>query len=127
MQIYVFGNQDSKLDNRVFEIIKKYSDINFKIIDPNGDLPTDSPTIIMDTVFGLDQVTLLTEKDLDKLIPSPRTSAHDYDLGFQLKYLRKIGKLNKVSIIGIPQTGPLDYNLFHSILRKLVAQDIQGS
>lgn len=127
MQILVFGNQDSELDNRVFDIVKKFPNLNFQIIDPNGDLPTDSPPVILDTVYGLDQVALLTEADLDKLIPSPRTSAHDYDLGFQLKYLRKLGKLDKVTIIGIPQTGPIDYDLIHSILRKLVAHDIHGS
>jgi hypothetical protein len=77
--------------------------------------------------MGIDEVTLLTEKDIDKLIISPRTTTHDYDLGFQLKYLTKIGRLKNIFIIGLPQNGHIDYDLIHSILRKLVAHDMQGS
>jgi len=32
----------------------------------------------------------------------PRYSAHDFDLGFQLKYLKKLGKINAFIIIGLP-------------------------
>ena len=127
MIIYVFGNPDEALDNRVFEVIKHFPQYNFKFIPPNADLPNVSPIVILDTVYGLNQVTLLTEVDLDKLSNSPRTTAHDYDLGFQLKYLRKLGKINKVNIVGIPPVGNLDYDLIHSIFKKLVAQDMQGS
>jgi hypothetical protein len=52
---------------------------------------------------------------------------HDFDLGFQLKYLQKIGKLGEVTIIGLPINKTPDYLRIQSILRKLVAQDIQGS
>jgi hypothetical protein len=128
MQVFVFGNIDSPLDNRVFKIIHKFKNVNFKIIDPNGDLPlTDNPIVIMDTVANIDQVSLLTENDLDKIVSSPRITAHDYDLGFQLKYLKKIGKLTNYTIIGIPQIGSINYDLLHSIFKKLVAQDMQGS
>ena len=62
-----------------------------------------------------------------RIVLPPRNSVHDFDLGFQLKYLKKLGKLGKVTIIGLPQTGEIDYDSIHSILRKLVAQDMQGS
>ena len=61
------------------------------------------------------------------IVLPPRNSVHDFDLGFQLKYLKKLGKLGKVTIIGLPQSGNVDYDSIQSILRKLVAQDIQGS
>jgi hypothetical protein len=132
MKIFVFGNQDHPQDNLVFKVSKNLSDfpaVSFEFINPNADLPIppDNILFLLDTVMGINQVTLLTEKDLDKLLLSPRTTTHDYDLGFQLKYLTKIGRLSKIFIIGLPFEGTVDYDLIHSILRKLVAQDIQGS
>lgn len=132
MKVYVFGNPDLTSDNRPFLVAQKFKDfpnLEFEFINPNDDLNLNPQTkaIILDTVVGLDQVNLLSNSDLDKLIPPPRTTAHDYDLGFQLKYLKKIGRLPPIIIIGLPQTGSLDYNLIHSIFKKLVAQDMQGS
>lgn len=135
MSILVFGNPDSNLDNRVFEIIKKFPKINFQIINPNDDLPVRQAglpsniydLVILDTVATLKKVTIFTEKDLDKFILSPRSTAHDYDLGFQLRYLKKLGKLKKITIIGVPQNGPINYSSLQSIFKKFVAQDMQGS
>ena len=132
MTIFIFGNQDLPQDNLAFLISKKLENlpgVNFKSVDPNGDLPIsgNGQINIIDTIMGIDKVTLLTEKDLNQLVLSPRTTAHDYDLGFQLKYLTKIGRLKKVNVIGLPMNGKINYDLIHSILRKLVAQDIQGS
>lgn len=133
MKVYVFGNEDVAEDNLVFKIIKnfknKVQDINFIIIKPNEDLPFayEKDVVIIDTVLGINKIMIFDENNLDDLILSPRTSVHDFDLGFQLKYLKKIGKLERVKIIGLPQQGKIDYEIVQSILRKLVAQDIQGS
>lgn len=132
MKLLVFGNEDHELDNLAFEIIKNITPIpGVEIISvgPNDDLPiSDSKIIyIIDTVIGIDNVTLIDESNLDKFVLPPRNSAHDYDLGFQLRYLTKIGKISKINIIGLPSSRNVDYDLIHSILRKLVAQDIQGS
>ncbi|HEX9007839.1 MAG TPA: hypothetical protein VF837_01100 [Patescibacteria group bacterium] len=132
MTIYVFGNQDLSEDALPFLVSKKFKNlpgIIFRTIKPNEDLPlpNDKKLYILDTVVGLDKVTLLTEKEIDRLILSRSTTAHDYDLGFQLKYLRKIGKLEKFTIIGLPMNTDLDYDLINSIFKKLVAQDMQGS
>lgn len=132
MEILVFGNRDEHTDDLALKVSYKLAStpkISFKIIEPNSDLPlSKNGTInIIDTVYGIDKVTLITEKNIDQLIPPPRTSAHDYDLGFQLKYLKKLGMINKINIIGLPFSGEIDYDLIHSILRKLVAQDMQGS
>ena len=64
---------------------------------------------------------------IDRLVLSPRGSVHDFDLAFQLRYLKKIDKLGEVNIVGIPQEGKVDYFRIQSILRKLVAHDMQGS
>ena len=72
-------------------------------------------------------MTLVEGDGIDGLILSPRGSVHDFDLAFQLRYLRKLGKLGEFTIIGIPQEGEVDYLRIKSILRKLVAHDMQGS
>lgn len=133
MQVYIFGNQHLEEDNLAFEVSQKLANqikgLEFITVQPNEDLPfADFKEVtIMDTILGINQITLIHEDDLDKILLSPRNSVHDFDLGFQLKYLKKLGKLQKVTIIGLPQQGEIDYLLIHSILRKLVAQDIQGS
>jgi Ni,Fe-hydrogenase maturation factor len=133
MKIYVFGNNDYKQDKKAFLAAKKlkdpFPDIEFIEIDLNKDLPFDSnsPVVILDTVDGIERVELLQNDDLDKLITKSSTSVHDFDLGFQIQYLKKLGKLGKISIIGIPMKGKVDYLRIQLILRKLVAQDMQGS
>jgi len=130
MKIYVLGNEDSEIDNRAIEAVKnlrKNEKVDFIFIKPNEDLPSEKNLTLIDTVIGLPEVTLLTEKDLEKMPQMARGTTHDYDLGFQLKYLMKIGKLEKVRIIGLPASEKIDYERIQSILRKLVAQDMQGS
>lgn len=130
MRVYVLGNEDLEIDNQAIVVAEKLKDfpgIEWVEIKVNEDLPSEKILTLIDTVVGISEVTLLTEKEVGKLINSPRGSAHDYDLGFQLKYLMKIGKLERVNIIGLPAEGKINYNLVQSILRKLVAQDMQGS
>jgi hypothetical protein len=83
--------------------------------------------LILDTVQGIRDVTLIEGDEIERFVMSPRGTAHDFDLAFQLRYLRKLGKLGDVTVIGVPQEGGVDYLRIQSILRKLVAQDMQGS
>jgi len=133
MKVYVFGNCDLEFDNNALKVIEKLGQelntIEFIEIKPNQDIffGDESTVIILDVIEGLKDVQVFDEKHIDKLILSPRNSVHDFDLGFQLKYLKKLGKLKKVKIVGLPMTKDVDYNSIHSIFKKLVAQDIQGS
>jgi len=135
MRVYVFGNRDVPGDNNTFIVASKlksiFKTLEFVEISPNQDLEVSNEAhlMILDAIEGLDQVEVFTETDLDNLILSPRSSVHDFDLGFQLRYLKKLRKLNKVTIIGLPMRDVTDkdYLLIQLILRKLVAQDIQGS
>ena len=128
MKIYVFGNEDEKIDSGALLMVKnlKIEGIEFVIIQPNGDLPAEDNLVILDVVVGIDEIKVFDEKKLDK-IKFTRVSAHDYDLGFQLRYLTKIGKIKKVTIIGLPMYRQINETQLQSILRKLVAQDMQGS
>jgi len=129
MKVYVFGNIDLDFDNKALLPLQATDRIEFVNVKPNEDLPfyNGEDAVIMDAVEGLTKVKLIQNNQLDKIILAPRTTVHDFDLGFQLKYLKKLGRLGKVTIIGLPMRGKINYNLIHSILRKLVAQDMQGS
>lgn len=128
MKIYVFGNEDEAKDSGALAMAKKIiiKGIEYVEIGPNGDLPSVDNLVIMDVVEGLTLIKVFNEKDLEK-VKFMRVSAHDYDLGFQLRYLAKIGKLKKVTIVGLPMDREIDFVQLQSILRKLVAQDMQGS
>jgi Ni,Fe-hydrogenase maturation factor len=125
MLIYVFGNPDHPQDNLSFKVAdkikKKLPEIQFIYIKPNEDLPfiNQEKVIIMDVVAGIDKVTVFTQDDLDKLVLPPRTSTHDYDLAFQLKYLKKLGKLKEIKIIGLPMGGKINTNNLFKLLLKI--------
>ena len=93
MKVYLFGNKDLSLDNKAFVARKKLSDvfpqIEFIEVEPNADLPfePDEQIYIMDTVEGIEEPELIVDSDIDKLINTGSVSVHDFDLGFQLKYL----------------------------------------
>lgn len=133
MKVYLFGNQDLAEDNFALHVAQKLQgkipEVEFVAIKPNEDLPFADyqHVVLMDVVLGINKTQILKDSDLEKISSSPRNTAHDFDLGFQLKYLKKLGKLGTTTIIGLPLMGKIDYSLIQSILRKLVAQDIQGS
>src|SRR5215216_1616670 len=133
MRIYVFGNEYVAEDKRAIDVASELEDtiegISFVFVNPNEDVPFvgERHVVILDTVHGIRDVALIEGDRIDALILSPRGSVHDFDLGFQLRYLKKLNKLGEVTIIGIPQEGEVDYLRIQSILRKLVAHDMQGS
>ncbi len=133
MKVYVFGNEYVVGDKRAIEVAKELDDsvegISFVFVRPNEDLPfvDERHVVILDTVQGIQDVTLLERDIIDKLTLGPRGSVHDYDLAFQLRYLKKLNKLGDVTVIGVPQEGEVDYLRIQSIFRKLVAHDMQGS
>jgi Ni,Fe-hydrogenase maturation factor len=133
MKVYVFGNAYIAGDGRAVQLARELEGdiegISFVFVAPNEDLPfvDERHVVILDTVQGIKEVTLLEGDITDRLILSPLGSVHDFDLAFQLRYLKKLNRLGEVTIIGVPQVGKEDYLSIQSILRKLVAQDMQGS
>lgn len=105
--IYIFGNPLLEEDNLPIKLAPKlrkiFPAINFEVKDPNENLwPENNELYIIDTVIGIDRVKII--KDLDKIQLDKIYSAHDFDLGFNLKLLAKIGELKHANIIGIPNT-----------------------
>jgi Ni,Fe-hydrogenase maturation factor len=133
MKVYVFGNDDVPEDATAIEVAEELEGavdgVSFVFVDPNEDVPfvDEGRVVVLDVIHGMREVALLSGDDIDRFAPPPRGTVHDFDLAFQLKYLKKIGRLGEVYVVGIPQQGRLDYVRVMSILRKLVAQDMQGS
>jgi Ni,Fe-hydrogenase maturation factor len=133
MKVYVFGNEYVAEDRTAIEIARVLEDsiegISFVFVNPNEDLPfvDERHVVILDTVKGIKEVTLLEGDITDRLILGPLRSVHDFDLAYQLRYLKKLNRLGEVTIIGVPQEGDVDQLRIQSIFRKLVAQDMQGS
>ncbi|OGG07358.1 hypothetical protein A2872_03475 [Candidatus Gottesmanbacteria bacterium RIFCSPHIGHO2_01_FULL_42_12] len=127
MVVYVFGNADVKNDAGAIKVAKKLPGFNFRFIKPNEDIDFESKTpIILDVVEGINKITVFN--NIDDIAVLKSSTVHDFDLGFQLKYLKKLGKIEGVTIVGIPASAKDRNHLrIKLILRKLVAQDMQGS
>lgn len=105
MKIFIFGNPDIPDDSLLVRLIpqlqKEFIDIEFIHLDPNeewGDIP--GHFIIIDTVQGADRVVVFD--DLEKIQKTPLVSLHDFDIAANLKWLKKLGKIKKITIIGVP-------------------------
>lgn len=119
--IYIFGNSLLPLDNMPIKILPKlqkiFPEINFIIQDPNENLkPIAGKLMIIDTVIGIKKVSVI--KNINKLQLSPVCSLHDFDLGYNLRLLHKIGNLRQIIIFGLPQN--LDEKEALNQLKKII-------
>ncbi len=108
MKLLVFGNPLVEKDNLVLKLIsklrEKFPKIEFKEFDPTENLEKEienGKLFILDVAEGIDEVKLI--KDIGKLELIKSCSIHDFDLAYNLKLLKKIGKLKEVEIIGVPR------------------------
>jgi Ni,Fe-hydrogenase maturation factor len=102
--IYVFGNPLVKEDSMPLKLIdklrRKFPSLQFKEFDTVEDLDLENELNIIDTVKGIKKVELI--EDIDKIITDKIYSMHDFDLGYNLKLLKKMKMIDKVRIFGIP-------------------------
>lgn len=106
-KILVFGNPFLDFDNLPLRLLprlrEKFPEIQFVEFDTAEDLEKEGPELaIIDAVQGIKKIEILTEKDLEKIGNSKTISMHDFDLGLNLKLLKKLGKVKKILIFGIP-------------------------
>jgi len=108
-KILLIGNPLLEKDSLPLKIlpklIKQFPNISFQEIDPTEDLTPyieskDKSLTIIDTVEGIKQPIIIT--NFDQLQTNKLYSMHDFDLGYNLKLLKKIGKLENIKIIGLP-------------------------
>jgi Ni,Fe-hydrogenase maturation factor len=102
--IYVFGNPLVKEDSLPLKLIEKlrreFPSLEFKEFDTVEDLELEKELNIIDTIKGIKKVELI--EDIDKLVTEKIYSMHDFDLGYNLKLLKKMKMIDKVRIFGIP-------------------------
>jgi Ni,Fe-hydrogenase maturation factor len=108
MKILVFGNPLVKSDSLPLELLpalrQAFPSIEFKEFDAVEDLEDEGESlVILDSVHGIEKVKLFDE--IDSFEDSPRYSLHDFDLLSYLKLLKKIGSIESVTIIGVPEKG----------------------
>lgn len=104
MTVFVFGNLDLAQDSLPLKILPRLSDsipeIKFKTVDPNEEWEAEENLTIIDTVINIKEPKVFT--DLESFSPSPRLTMHDFDAYTNIKFLKKIGQVKNVKIIGIP-------------------------
>jgi len=121
--IYVFGNLLVREDSLPLKLIdklrKEFPSLQFKEFDTVEDLELEELNII-DTVKGIKKVELI--EDVDKIITDKIYSMHDFDLGYNLKLLKKMKMIDKVRIFGVP-TNMNEKEAFQQ-LKKIIAKVI---
>ncbi len=109
--ILVFGNPHLKEDNfalKVAEELRKSEVKNLRIehcvvFDDIFKYKNHERLYLMDVVEGVKRVTIFD--NIDKIKSNRLFSLHDFDLGFYLKLMRTIGKLRRITVIGVPVKG----------------------
>jgi Ni,Fe-hydrogenase maturation factor len=108
MKILVFGNPMVEKDSLAIKMIPKLkkqfskSDFDFVEFDSSEDLHKQGRNlIILDVAQGIEKIEII--EDLDHLSVGRVYSMHDFDLAYNLKLLKKIGLLDSIKIIAIPQ------------------------
>ena len=105
MKVYVVGNLLVKQDSLPIRLLPKLKrelpNIDFVEFDPTEDFPKEKQLIIVDTVLDIKRVILL--KDINKIQLNKVCSLHDFDMGYNLKLMKKFKLIDNVWIIGVPE------------------------
>ncbi|HLD85152.1 MAG TPA: hypothetical protein VI968_01200 [archaeon] len=105
MKIYIAGNMLVKEDSIPLKLMGKLQEVfpekKFIELEPSDNMPEEKSLIIIDTIEGIKDVMVL--ENTDNIETGKIYSLHDFDLGFNLKLMKKTGKLESVKIIGVPQ------------------------
>ena len=102
--MWVFGNPDLPADALPLKLLPKlkkhFPKTKFLVLDPLDEWLIPDELLIIDTVEGIDRVRVFTS--LEAFSQFRRVTMHDFDLGLQLEFLKKLGKLPRFVIFGLP-------------------------
>lgn len=106
--IYYCGNPLVEKDSLPFRLVPElkqlFPDIAFIHHDPSENLKPDHGRFVaIDTVINTDRVLAIT--DPAQISGNTAYSAHDWDLGLNLRLLCRLGEIKEFLIIGVPPTG----------------------
>ncbi|KKS36768.1 MAG: hypothetical protein UU98_C0021G0005 [Parcubacteria group bacterium GW2011_GWD2_42_14] len=82
-----------------------FPEVTFTILDPNEEWEVEKDMIIIDTVVGIEEVTVF--ESLEAFSKTPRVTCHDFDAYTNLQFLKKLGTIDSTYIIGIPVGMPI--------------------
>ncbi len=106
--VYIVGNPTLAKDSMPLKIMpllqKACPQFEFLPFESTRmDIPQSQDLVFIDTVEGAKKVMIID--DVDRIVETKACSLHDFDLGTQLKLLKKFGMLGKMKIIGVPEKG----------------------
>jgi len=106
MTVYIFGNEDLDFDSIPLKILpelrKEFPHTDYLVKDPNEEWDIPEKLIVIDTVMGINEIKVFD--NLDSFSASPSVTMHDFDVLANLRFLKKLGKLSEIKIVGIPPT-----------------------
>jgi len=109
-KVFVFGNSLIEKDSLALTIAErlrgKVKGVEFEAVESLDEVKNTKEFYIMDVALGIEKVQMI--EDLHKLQTAQPVSLHDFDLAFELKLAKKLGKIGKVKIIAIPNGYALD-------------------
>lgn len=103
-QVFVFGNPDLPTDalppRIAQELGRRFPALRFEVKDPNEEWDVPRDLVVVDTVLNIPKITLFD--GLEHFERSANVSVHDFDAYANLRLLQKLGRLDRVRVIGIP-------------------------
>ena len=123
-EIFIVGNalvDEDSMPLRLKSLLQKeFPQIEFIEFDPTENFPEELDEIcLIDTVKEINVPQVFT--DIDQFINKKGVSMHDFDLAWEMKLLKKTGKLNNIYIIGIPPEGDIN-KLFFGVKGLIVGK-----
>ncbi len=105
MKILIFGNPLIEKDSLPLKLLPKLKEqvpnIEFIEFDPTEGLEKQGRSlIILDCVEDIEKVQIIDS--IDKIQTNKLYSMHDFDLGYNLKLLKKLNLIDDIKIIGVP-------------------------
>lgn len=120
LRVLVFGNPLLEDDSAALCIAKKLegtlADVQFVRFDTSEDLEKEGENpVILDVILGIRKPRLI---GLSEILLQKPYSLHDFDLGWNLLLLKKLGKIKNAAIVGVPAKKPTRETVL--IARKLL-------
>ncbi len=103
-RIFIFGNPNVEIDSLPVKLLPRLKQVfpehTFTILDPNEEWEVPQHMNIIDTIVGIDTITIFDS--LDVFMQTPKMTCHDFDAYTNLLFLKKLGRITSVRILGIP-------------------------
>jgi glycine cleavage system regulatory protein len=115
--IFIAGNTLVDEDSMPLKLMpllqKEFPQIDFIEFDPTENFPEQNEEFcLIDTIKGISKPRIFT--DIDEFINKKRVSLHDFDIAWEMKLMKKTGKLKEILIIGVPMEMDI-YKIFNEI------------